>query len=132
NTRVLGWNCSSASGTNVRVASDVTWCPMPPRTIWACSALLVSSLHPGPRGPGGRNRMPAVNGVGEPCAGEPHARIEVAGAGNGAPLATATVVGHPDGKPPELEGYRAYSHAEPPRQLPTLRPDRLVVTRNGV
>jgi len=28
--------------------------------------------------------MPAVNGVGEPCAGEPHARIEVAGAGNGA------------------------------------------------
>jgi hypothetical protein len=28
--------------------------------------------------------MPAVNGVGEPCAGEPHARFEVAGAGNGA------------------------------------------------
>ena len=31
--------------------------------------------------PGGRNRMPAVNGVGEPCAGEPHARFDVAGAG---------------------------------------------------
>jgi hypothetical protein len=27
--------------------------------------------------------MPAVNDVGEPCAGEPHARFEVAGAGNG-------------------------------------------------
>jgi hypothetical protein len=25
--------------------------------------------------------MPAVNGVGEPCAGEPHARIEVAAGG---------------------------------------------------
>ena len=30
------------------------------------------------------SRMPAVNGVGEPCAGEPHARFEAAGAGNGA------------------------------------------------
>ncbi len=29
-------------------------------------------------------RMPPVNGVGEPCAGEPHARFEAAGAGNGA------------------------------------------------
>jgi hypothetical protein len=28
--------------------------------------------------------MPAVNDVGEPCAGEPHARFDVAGAGNGA------------------------------------------------
>ena len=28
--------------------------------------------------------MPPVNSVGEPGAGEPHARIEVAGAGNGA------------------------------------------------
>jgi hypothetical protein len=27
--------------------------------------------------------MPPVNGVGEPGAGEPHARIEVAGTGNG-------------------------------------------------
>jgi hypothetical protein len=25
--------------------------------------------------------MPAVNDVGEPCAGEPHARFDVAGAG---------------------------------------------------
>jgi hypothetical protein len=29
--------------------------------------------------------MPPVNGVGEPCAGEPHARFDAAGAGNGAP-----------------------------------------------
>lgn len=32
----------------------------------------------------GGSRMPAVKDVGEPCAGEPHARFEVAGAGNGA------------------------------------------------
>ena len=30
--------------------------------------------------------MPAVNGVGEPCAGEPHARIEVAAGGNPKPV----------------------------------------------
>ena len=29
--------------------------------------------------------MPPVNGVGEPCAGEPHARFDAARAGNGAP-----------------------------------------------
>src|SRR5512135_705600 len=32
--------------------------------------------RPGPTSPGGRNRMPAVNGVGKPCAGEPHARFD--------------------------------------------------------
>jgi hypothetical protein len=46
--------------------------------------------------------MPAVNGVGEPCAGEPHARIDVAGAGNGARnLTMVTEVGQPSGKPGE-------------------------------
>ncbi len=30
----------------------------------------------------GRSRMPAVKDVGEPCAGEPHARFEVAAGGN--------------------------------------------------
>jgi len=39
------------------------------------------SLYPGPTqgptGPGGTDRMPAVNDVGEPCAGEPHARLYV-------------------------------------------------------
>src|SRR3954468_3824457 len=34
-------------------------------------------------GPGeGDSRMPAVKNVGEPCAGEPHARLEVAAGGN--------------------------------------------------
>src|SRR5688500_15393654 len=32
--------------------------------------------HPGPSGPGGTDRMPAVNDVGEPCAGEPHGRFD--------------------------------------------------------
>ncbi|MFC9916582.1 group II intron maturase-specific domain-containing protein [Streptomyces sp. NPDC059862] len=41
-------------------------------------------VPPGPESPGGKGRMPSVNGVGEPCAGEPHARFEAAGAGNGA------------------------------------------------
>ena len=35
-----------------------------------------SSSHPGRSSPGGKDRMPAVNDVGEPCAGEPHARFE--------------------------------------------------------
>src|SRR6266542_6467027 len=32
--------------------------------------------------PHGDGRMPAVKDVGEPCAGEPHARFEVAAGGN--------------------------------------------------
>jgi RNA-directed DNA polymerase len=43
-----------------------------------------SSSTPGPSGTGGQSRMLAVNGVGEPCAGEPHARFDAARAGNGA------------------------------------------------
>ena len=34
------------------------------------------SSRPGPSGPGGDSRMPAVKDVGEPCAGEPHARFD--------------------------------------------------------
>jgi hypothetical protein len=52
--------------------------------------------------------MPAVKNVGEPCAGEPHARIEVAAGGNltsrastcravQAPLANPTVRPAPPG-----------------------------------
>src|SRR6516165_10049755 len=33
--------------------------------------------------------MPAVKGVGEPCAGEPHARIDVAAGGNRKPVGPA-------------------------------------------
>jgi hypothetical protein len=42
--------------------------------------------------------MPAVNGVGEPCAGEPHARFEVAGAGNGAARQMVTAAKRPAGE----------------------------------
>jgi hypothetical protein len=65
--------------------------------------------------------MPAVNGVGEPCAGEPHARFEVAGAGNGARnQVMVTGVAQPTGKPAEHEGPRTYHPAKQPRQPPTL------------
>src|SRR6478736_903344 len=37
---------------------------------------MASSSHPGPTGSGGGNRTPPVKGVGEPCAGEPHARFD--------------------------------------------------------
>jgi hypothetical protein len=52
--------------------------------------------------------MPAVNGVGEPCAGKPHARFDAAGAGNGADLTRSTGVAQPTGKPAEHEGPRLY------------------------
>jgi len=65
--------------------------------------------------------MPAVNGVGEPGAGEPHARIEVAGAGNGVKnQVMVTGVAQPAGKPAEHEGPRTYHLEKPPRQSPTL------------
>src|SRR5258705_7482419 len=35
-----------------------------------------SSCRPGLASLGGRSRMPTVNDVGEPCAGEPHARFD--------------------------------------------------------
>ncbi len=67
--------------------------------------------------------MPAVNGVGEPCAGERHARFEAAGVGNGVRnLATDTGVAQPTGKPTE-ERPQALPQEKPPRQLPTLHAD---------
>jgi hypothetical protein len=66
--------------------------------------------------------MPAVNDVGEPCAGEPHARFDGRELETEHILVTATAVGHPDGKPQELEGCRAYHQDRPPRQFPTLQP----------
>src|ERR1700678_138661 len=85
-----------------------------------------SPSHPGPGSPGGESRRPAVNGVGEPCAGEPHARFEVAGTGDGADLAKDTGVAHPTRKAAATKapGPKA---SEPPRQSPTLRPLRLAV-----
>src|SRR3954451_19346714 len=51
-----------------------------------------SSSHPGPASPGGRSRIPPVNGVGKPCAGEPHARID------GRELETERCTGHGRGE----------------------------------
>jgi hypothetical protein len=73
--------------------------------------------------------MPAVNDVGEPCAGEPHARFD------GRELETKRPDhGHedkrPDGKPPGHRGFATYRQAPPPRQLPTLhvaRRDHLAI-----
>jgi hypothetical protein len=83
-----------------------------------------SSSHPGPGSPGGKGRMPAVNGVGEPCAGEPHARFDAAGAGNGAPghghCSEAARRGNP-GK----SGCGTSRRTTPPRQPPTLQRNRL-------
>src|SRR6266545_8158903 len=44
-----------------------------------CNGRSTGRPRPTPRG---ASRMPAVKNVGEPCAGEPHARIEVAAGGN--------------------------------------------------
>jgi hypothetical protein len=65
--------------------------------------------------------MPAVNDVGEPCAGEPHARFDGRELETEYTLVTATAVGHPDGKPQEFEGCRAYHQEGQPRQFPTLQ-----------
>lgn len=63
--------------------------------------------------------MPAVNDVGEPCAGEPHARFEVAGAGDGTHLAKGSKRHNPAGNRgnEDLQPYRQHGK---PRQLPTL------------
>jgi hypothetical protein len=52
--------------------------------------------------------MPAVNDVGKPCAGEPHARFDGRELETEQTRAMVTAVGHPDGKPRELEGCRTY------------------------
>ena len=71
--------------------------------------------------------MPAVNDVGEPCAGKPHARFEEAGAGNGADLTRSTGVAQPTGKPAATKAPGS-TVSEPPRQPPTLQGFRGVVT----
>jgi len=65
--------------------------------------------------------MPAVNGVGKPCAGEPHARFD------GRELETEhrSGQGHGDeghqGKPCGHSGSETYRRSTSPRQLSTLR-----------
>src|SRR5262245_33090055 len=63
--------------------------------------------------------MPAVNDVGEPCAGEPHARFD------GRELETERIGhGHDSGTAGRetvgIQGCRAYRHIASPRQFPTL------------
>ena len=72
--------------------------------------------------------MPAVNGVGEPCAGKPHARFEAAGTGNGADLAKDTGVAQPTGKPAATKAPGP-KDSEPPRQSPTLQDQTASLTR---
>jgi hypothetical protein len=64
--------------------------------------------------------MSAVNGVGEPCAGEPHARFEVAGAGNGhEPWPRALGRDNQPGNRRHLKAPGPTA-GNAPRQLPTL------------
>ena len=103
-SRAFGW-----SGAGLPV-------PGPPRADQPCRE--PSSL-PGLSGPGGRNRMPAVNGVGKPCAGEPHARID------GRELETETRIGPrprrrtTHGKP---DGHRGSAPTADPRHRASSRP----------
>ena len=65
--------------------------------------------------------MPAVNVVGEPCAGEPLARFEAAGAGNGAPRLRPRQWDTRMGNHRHLKAAGPTARTVPPRQLPTLR-----------
>ncbi len=103
-TRECGWRCSSVSAIVVVASSAGRWSATSPRISSGWSPCRESSSIPGPSGTGGQGRMPTVNGVGEPCAREPHARFDAAGAGNGADLTKDTGVAQPAGKPAEHEG----------------------------
>ena len=76
---------------------------------------------PGGQGrPHGESRMPAVKDVGEPCAGEPHARFEVAAGGNRNQSATPRGTGR---LPPTLQRWtRTSLCAYPGAGCPTSRP----------
>ena len=64
--------------------------------------------------------MLSVNGVGKPCAGEPHARFD------GRELETGWISRHGHGeerlygKPFGHQGSMSYRRSTPPRQFPTL------------
>ena len=65
--------------------------------------------------------MPAVNDVGEPCAGEPHARFDGRGLETEARnLTTVAGVAQPTGKPAEHRP-QALPQEKPPRQSPTVQ-----------
>lgn len=89
-------------------------------TSWAWSAWEPSSCHGHSNRGGGTSQMQAVNGIGEPCAGEPHARFDAVGARNGA-RNTATTVGQPTGKLPvsRLRGLPSLIATVPARDSTT-------------
>ena len=75
--------------------------------------------------------MPTVKNVGEPCAGEPHARFEVAAGGNQASRASRRAAQAPPADPTatasppwdcslSLEALAQASHAPSPYALPPL------------
>ena len=64
--------------------------------------------------------MPAVNDVGKPCAGEPHARFD----GRELETEQRSGQGHevkdPRGNPAVTGGFETYRRSSSPRQLSTL------------
>src|SRR6478735_8527236 len=77
-------------------------------------------MPPGLSGPGGERRMLAVNDLGEPCAGEPHARFDGRGLETEHP-GQGSEEEQPSGKLFGSHGFAAYRQDLPPRQPPTLR-----------
>jgi hypothetical protein len=77
-------------------------------------------MPPGLSGPGGERRMLAVNDLGEPCAGEPHARFDGRGLETEHP-GQGSEEEQPRGKLFGSHGFAAYRQDLPPRQPPTLR-----------
>jgi hypothetical protein len=64
--------------------------------------------------------MPAVNGVGKPCAGEPHARIDGRELETELRTVTATEKNDHAGNRAITNGSLTYNGLESPRQLSTL------------
>ena len=73
--------------------------------------------------------MPAVNGVGKPCAGEPHARIDGRELETERRSTTVTKKNDRAGNREVTTGFATYRQSTPPRQLPTLRLAWLVILR---
>ena len=69
--------------------------------------------------------MPAVNDVGKPCAGEPHARFD----GRELETEQRSGQGHevtdPRGNPAVTGGFETYRRSSSPRQLSTLPARRM-------
>ena len=76
--------------------------------------------------------MPAVKNVGEPCAGEPHARIEVAAGGNQASRAsTCRAAQAPLADPTVTATAVLCGHRRPCRAATYTRSSSLTLRLNG-